>query len=231
VRRYAATMEPTTFRQWVPRPPSARQGPPPPWAAVPAATRSALADARVHDLIVSRTGAPPEVGAAVLVPIVASESPGATGASVVLIRRAVDLDRDPGHVAFPGGRLEPGEDPLDAALRETEEEIGLARDAVQVKGLLDVVRRRPGEHIAAYLGVLDSRPTLVPNAGEVESVLEVPLAALLADGVAWQERWSNGVEERSVHFFADEAVLADDLVWGVSARILWGLLARLVGDG
>ena len=223
-------MDPTTFRQWVPRPPSARQGPPPPWAALPPAVRVA----RVRAGLEAPLGDPhgpverlPDVGAAVLVPVVAC-GPDGPGATVVLIRRSADLDRDPGHVAFPGGRLEPGEPPLDAALREAEEEIGLARREVDVRGLLDVVRRRPGEHVAAYLGVLGTRPALVANADEVESVLEVSLAALLADGVAWQERWSDGVEERSVHFFADSGALGEDLVWGVSARILWNLLARLI---
>ncbi len=174
------------------------------------------------------TGVLDEVGAAVLVPVVA---PGTRGATVVLIRRSVDLVRDPGHVAFPGGRLETGEPPLEAALREAEEEIGLRREAVEERGLVDVVRRRRGERIAAFLGLLASRPELVVNSGEVESVLEVPIEVLLADGVAWEERWSDGVEERSVHFFADHGTLGEDLVWGVTARILWSLFARCAREG
>lgn len=168
------------------------------------------------------------MGAAVLVPVFASGA--GAGATLVLIRRSAHLQRDPGHVAFPGGRVEPGEAPLDAALRESEEEVGLATADIDVKGVLEVVGRRPGELIAAYLGLLQRRPALVPNASEVESVLEVPLASLLADGVAWQERWSVGTVERSVHFFADPAALGDDLIWGVSAQILWHLLERVTGS-
>lgn len=221
-------MEPTTFRQWVPRPPAARRGPPPPWAALPPADRARLVGEGVAAFAAAgEPGDAPleEVGAAVLVPVV---EPGSPRASVVLIRRAAELERDPGHVAFPGGRLERGEHPAEAALREAEEEIGLERAEVEQRGLVDVVRRGRGEWIAAYLGVLARRPELVANSEEVDSVLEVPLAALLADGAAWQERWSDGVEERSVHFFAHRDALGEDLVWGVTARILWNLFAGLV---
>jgi 8-oxo-dGTP pyrophosphatase MutT (NUDIX family) len=163
----------------------------------------------------------------VLVPVFASGTD--SEATLVLIRRSNTLQRDPGHIAFPGGRVELGEAPNDAALREAEEEIGLSPFDVEAPVLVDVVGRHSGEQIAAYLGLLSRRPTLVANHSEVESVLEVPVAALLSDGVAWQERWSTGADERSVHFFADPTVLGDDLVWGMSARILWRLLERVAG--
>jgi 8-oxo-dGTP pyrophosphatase MutT (NUDIX family) len=218
-------MAPASYRQRVPRPASARPGPPPPWAALPLRQRSSVSVGQVQDAIAGagdRTAESRRVGAAVLVPVFAAPPDGE--ATVVLTRRSLSLQRDPGHVAFPGGRVEAGEAPADAALREAHEEVGLDPDDVEICGLVDVVGRRAGEQIAAFLGVLPRPPALAPNASEVESVLEVPLAALLADGVAWQERWSVGQAERSVHFFADAAVLGDDLVWGVSARILWRLL-------
>jgi 8-oxo-dGTP pyrophosphatase MutT (NUDIX family) len=171
---------------------------------------------------------PGAVAAAVLVPVFASTSHDE--ATLVLTRRSPLLQRDPGHVAFPGGRVEPGEEPAEAAVREAHEEVGIDPREVHVRGLVDVVGRRSGEQIAAYLGILAHAPTLVANASEVESVLEVPVASLLADGVAWQERWSAGKAERSVHFFADPSALGDDLVWGVSARILWRLLEVVSGD-
>jgi 8-oxo-dGTP pyrophosphatase MutT (NUDIX family) len=187
--------------------------------------RSSLSVGQIADAIAEAGAGLTEarrVAAAVLVPVFAAAPDGE--ATVVLTRRSQLLQRDPGHVAFPGGRVEPGEAPPDAALREAHEEVGLHPQEVEVCGLVDVVGRRPGEQIAAYLGILARPPALVPSASEVESVLEVPLASLLADGVAWQERWSAGRGERSVHFFADPTVLGDDLVWGVSARILWHLL-------
>jgi 8-oxo-dGTP pyrophosphatase MutT (NUDIX family) len=168
------------------------------------------------------------VTAAVLVPVFSGERAEAT---IVFIRRASQLQRDPGHVAFPGGRVEPGEAPEAAALREAEEEIGLSRSDVEVHGLVDVVGRRSGEQIAAYLGLLNRRPVHMPNASEVDSVIEVPVARLLSDGVAWRERWLTGAEERSVEFFADPVTLQDDLIWGVSARILWRVLELVARPG
>lgn len=159
--------------------------------------------------------------------------PDAAGqATALLIRRAAHLGRDPGHVALPGGLVEPDEDPLAAALREADEEIGLDPSAVDVLGPLDVVERPRRGAVAAFVGLLAARPALVPSPDEVEAVLDVPLATLLADGVAWEERWpptgraAPATTHRSVRFFACD-LLGDDLVWGVTARILWDLLERV----
>lgn len=156
---------------------------------------------------------------------------GADGEAVaVLIRRAAHLGRDPGHVALPGGLVEPGEDLVATALREADEEVGLAPGAVEVLGPLEVVERpRRSGAVAAFVGLLAGRPELAPSPEEVEAVLEVPLAALLADGVAWEERWPLPASPPAVHrvrFFSCE-LLGDDLVWGVTARILWDLLDRV----
>jgi 8-oxo-dGTP pyrophosphatase MutT (NUDIX family) len=160
------------------------------------------------------------VSFAVLVPLFAVDGE----ATVLLIRRAARLRRDAGHVAFPGGRVEPGERPLEAALREATEEIGLDPAQVTVVRRLQVVERPDGDRIAAFLGVLAERPVLTLNWEEVEAVIELPLAALLADGVGWQERWSLGGDERRIHFFADPSTLGEDLIWGLTAGILWSLL-------
>lgn len=160
--------------------------------------------------------------------------PDAAGeATALLIRRAAHLGRDPGHVALPGGFVEPGEELLAAALREADEEIGLDPAAVDVLGPLDVVERPRRGAVAAFVGLLAERPALVPSPDEVEAVLDVPLATLLSDGVAWEERWplsswdrDPAVAVRPVRFFACD-LLGDDLVWGVTARILWDLLERV----
>lgn len=156
-------------------------------------------------------------------------------ATAVLIRRAAHLGRDPGHVALPGGLVEAGEDLLATALREADEEVGIDPAAVEVLGSLEVVERpRRSGAVAAFVGLLAARPVLSPSPGEVEAILEVPLATLLADGVAWEERWplpAGGPAPappgmHRVRFFSCE-LLGDDLVWGVTARILWDLLERV----
>jgi 8-oxo-dGTP pyrophosphatase MutT (NUDIX family) len=149
-------------------------------------------------------------------------------ATVVLTRRSAGLASDAGNISFPGGRMEPGESPLDAALRETREEIGLNVSVVDIEGSLPTVRRPFADHVVVpFLGILALRPPFVPNASEVDEILEVPLSELLRDGVAWEERWSIPQEgERTVHFFAHPAYLGENLIWGMTAMILWDLLDR-----
>ncbi len=166
---------------------------------------------------------------AVLVPVYER----AGDAVLVLIRRSALLLRDPGHVAFPGGRIEPGESPLDAALREASEEVGLEPAAVAAIGALGVYGRRE-RHVAAFLAVLEGRPRLAPDPGEVDALIEAPLGRLLGEGACWEERWGGA----PMYFFAfgpDTATprdqrspeLAGDLVWGLTAGVLWDLLTRL----
>lgn len=234
-----------SFRQHVPRPASARPGAPPPWSRLESARRASVPLSVVRSALAGdgeRAGPdggqlrprPPgrpgdahgaRVDAAVLLAVFEAE--GETRA--VLIRRSPHLQRDPGHVALPGGLVEPDEAPLAAALREAEEEIGLDPALVEIVGPLDVVhRQRFGDRIAPFVGLLAGRPALRPSPAEVEVTLEVPLAELLADGVGWEERWDiAGMRDRPVHFFAAPRVLGDDLVWGVTARILWDLLERV----
>lgn len=148
--------------------------------------------------------------------------------SLVLTRRALHLDRDPGLIALPGGYVEPEEDPLGAALREAEEEVGLDASEVAVIECLGVfTRSRTGLRVAAYLGVLDRSCQLSASADEVHEIIEVPLAALFRGGTAWQEEWEPNGESRIVHFFADAETLGDNLIWGLTAAIIWRLLDRV----
>jgi 8-oxo-dGTP pyrophosphatase MutT (NUDIX family) len=159
---------------------------------------------------------------AVLVPILEREG----DAHVLLTRRSSRLSLDPGNISFPGGHLEPGEHPLDAALREAEEEIGLAPADVEIVGSLDLVERlRDHQRVASVVGLVRGNPELSASESEVEAILEVPLSALLAEGSAWEEHW--GETRRAVRFFTHETALGDDLVWGLTARILWDLLERV----
>lgn len=213
---------------------------PPPWRGafaeggrVPLGlVRAALE--RAAELAPVRGGPRRPVEAAVLVALYGDGRGEEGEATVVLIRRAAQLERDPGHVALPGGLVEPGEEPEAAALREAQEEVGLDPGSVEILGRLGIVERpRDRGSVAPFVGILPERPVLVPSPAEVEAVLEVPLALLLADGVAWEERWplpgtgEGPAPAHVVRFFAHDDALGHDLVWGVTARILWDLLERV----
>jgi 8-oxo-dGTP pyrophosphatase MutT (NUDIX family) len=152
---------------------------------------------------------------------------GDSQASVVLIRRAAHLRANPGEIAFPGGRIEPGEMPLQAALREAEEEVALNCDGLEVLGELSSLghplRSAP---IVPVVAAASSWLFLEANPDEVDCILCVPLAALVAPGRYWRERWDRaGDPPRTMHFFD----LGEDVVWGATAEMLHALLLRLLG--
>ncbi|MGH9280352.1 MAG: NUDIX hydrolase [Acidimicrobiales bacterium] len=143
-------------------------------------------------------------------------------ARVVLIRRAIALPTHPGEIALPGGRVEEGESMVDAALREASEEVGIEPADVDVVGWLDrVVGGTSGSVATPIVGLLRRRPKLVAAPGEVEAIFDVALSDLMA--VYREERWDVPVPDRAMHFFE----LPEDTVWGMTARILYQLLADL----
>lgn len=167
--------------------------------------------------------APGSVAAAVLVPL--HEVNGE--ASVVLTKRPETMASHRGEIAFPGGKHDPALDAdlRDTALREAQEEIGLDPDAVEIvarlEGLSTVASRFV---ITPFVGFLPERPQLTPDPREVARVFDVPLSELMDDGVFREERWDTWRLDLDVHFFE----LADETVWGATARILTGFLAHLV---
>jgi 8-oxo-dGTP pyrophosphatase MutT (NUDIX family) len=168
---------------------------------------------------------PDDIGAAVLLPLYRTD---AGEAELILIRRAVHLRSNPGEIAFPGGRLEPGESPLEAALRESEEEVGLPRELVSLLGPLPFVQRASRrEPIASFVGAVTGRPKLTANPTEVDEILVASLAELADPGRYWEEMWSidEGTTWR-MHFFERD----DDVIWGASARMLTALLDRLASS-
>ena len=172
--------------------------------------------------------APAGAGAAVLITLMPQDDRGGDSqASVVLIRRAAHLRANPGEIAFPGGRIEPGEMPLQAALREAEEEVALNCDGLEVLGELSSLghplRSAP---IVPFVAVARSRLSLKANPSEVDRVLCVRLAVLAAPGCYWGERWDKaGDLPRTMHFFD----LGEDVIWGATAEMLHALFLRLSG--
>jgi 8-oxo-dGTP pyrophosphatase MutT (NUDIX family) len=178
----------------------------------------------VRDLFARRErGAPPPAPAAALAALFDEDSE----ARVILIRRAIALPRHAGEVALPGGRVEAGEGMVATALREAEEEVGLAAAGVEVVGWLDrVVGATSGSVVTPVVGLLGGRPQLVAEPAEVEAVFDVALSELM--GTYRQERWripGSEAGERAMHFFE----LGEDTVWGMTARILYQLLCELTG--
>jgi 8-oxo-dGTP pyrophosphatase MutT (NUDIX family) len=139
-------------------------------AALPAGMSTEVA-AAVRDYFPAAPAA-----AAVLVPIVDHED----GLSVLLTQRASHLRRHAGQVSFPGGRIEPGDDgPLAAALRETEEEIGLPREHVTFVGYLEPQLVLSGYWVTPVVAFVRPGFTLKLDEREVESAFEAPLVHIL----------------------------------------------------
>jgi 8-oxo-dGTP pyrophosphatase MutT (NUDIX family) len=236
--------------QRIPRPYSARPGGPAPWVDVPAdRRRPTVADLRtvLADLGPARpsrrvlAGGPPglertsAVVALVYDEVVRGEgdglgadaAAGTIGAHVVLTRRTWTLRSHQGEVSFPGGRVDPGEAPVDAARREAWEEIDLAPASIKVVGELDhLATVSSGAEIVPYVGVLPARPATTPNPAEVEAVLHVPVAELLDPAIFREELWTfPGGYEQPITFFE----LVGDTVWGATASLLRQLLGIVTG--
>jgi 8-oxo-dGTP pyrophosphatase MutT (NUDIX family) len=146
---------------------------------------------------------------------------------VLLTRRSRDMRAHAGEVSFPGGRAEPGDrDLVHTALRETEEEIGLAPSRVEVIGELDhLATFTSGSFIVPWVGIVERGHEARSTSAEVDAVLHVPLSELLAPGVFREESWSFGGTRRPIVFFE----LVGDTVWGATAAMLRQLLGIVTG--
>jgi 8-oxo-dGTP pyrophosphatase MutT (NUDIX family) len=118
--------------------------------------------------------------AAVLIPLI---DRGDAEISVLLTQRSAALNTHAGQVSFPGGRMEPGDaDIATTALRETEEEVGIAQDGVSVIGYLEPMPTITGYAVTPVVGLIESGYELAIDTTEVEYVFEVPLPYLLEPG-------------------------------------------------
>ena len=217
--------------QRIPRPEVWRPGRPAPWQHLPLAERAidleglerVLGERGPGRLRVDnwRSGDQTRTSA-VLVPLY--EDAGEL--TVVLTRRSSRLRSHTSEVSFPGGRSDEGESPLVTALREAEEEIGLAPRLVRPIGELDrFVTVGSAALVHPVVGALAGRPVLTAAPDEVEQILHVPLSELLAEEVFREELWPIGDRERPITFFE----LHGDTVWGATAAMLRQLLSLAVG--
>ena len=158
------------------------------------------------------------VRAAVLVPL--HDKDGEP--HVLLTRRPPHMRNNPGQFAFPGGKLEPDEADLAAALREAREEVGLDPARAEVIGRLsDTLVLRSAFRLTPWVAAVPYPYPYVAAEGEVAEILHVPLAALARQGAHRVERGEAYGKPVDVHFFDVGA----GEVWGATARILHELLA------
>jgi len=158
--------------------------------------------------------------AAVLFPIVLRDG----GKTVLLTQRTAHLRDHAGQISFPGGRVEDEDlSPIHTALRETEEEIGLARQHVQILGFLPEYRTGTGFRVTPVVGLVQPPFDLTLDPFEVAEAFEVPLDFLL-DPVNHKE---HSLHYRGAlrHFFA--MPYGDYFIWGATAGMIRSLTARL----
>lgn len=156
--------------------------------------------------------------AAVLIGVVERDTP-----TILLTQRPANMRDHPGQVAFPGGKIDAGEDAVEAALREAEEELAIARNAVQVIGTTDVYHTGTGFVVTPVVGVLPPDLAITPSPAEVEAWFEVPVAHLLNPeswielGTVWKGKDRRYLDMQYEGF----------RIWGVTAAICYNLSRRI----
>jgi 8-oxo-dGTP pyrophosphatase MutT (NUDIX family) len=160
--------------------------------------------------------------AAVLIAVTDRAEPG-----VLLTHRPVDMRQHAGQVAFPGGKLDPGEDAVAAALRETHEELGISPSEVNVIGATDRFVTGTGYDITPVLGVMRADVAVIPNPREVSDWFEAPLRFIFdpANRVRKQAVYRGRMREYT------EIEWRGHRIWGVTAAIIENLSQRIAWEG
>lgn len=156
-------------------------------------------------------------GAAVLAAITDQERPG-----VLLIHRPSNMRAHPGQVAFPGGKIDPGETVVQAALREAHEELGIDPADVHVVGASDSYRTWSGFNITPVVGLVPPGLELRPNPSEVAQWFEAPLDFIFDP--ANQERHTMEGKERPYTYW--QINWGEHRIWGATAAMLVNLSRR-----
>ena len=157
--------------------------------------------------------------AAVLVAVVDRPDP-----TVILTLRPETMRKHGGQVSFPGGRIDPGDaGPVEAALREAQEEIGLPPDRIEIVGIADPYRTITGFEVTPVIGIVPPGIALVPHPGEVAAVFEAPLRFLLdpAHQLVRTAEWRG----RERHYY--EIEYEGFRIWGATAAMIVNLSRRL----
>ena len=168
-----------------------------------------------------RPGAFGAVKAAVLLPVIARDTP-----ALLFTRRTETLARHSGQVSFPGGRSEASDlSAVQTALRETFEETGIAPALVTMAGYLGRYRTGTGFDIQPVVGVVAEGFVLAPDPREVADIFEVPLAFLMDPANRRRETRRLAGRDRSFYAFTHDG----HEIWGATAAIIVDLAQRLDG--
>ena len=234
--------------QVIPRPADWRMGDDAAWAKLPRSERTGISLARVRAALAARGQLgpiPEDIGdRGVLVPLIFADESRTPDrvvnaavlavlfeeegeARLIFTRRSTKLRSHRGEVSFPGGRIDPGEDPPTAALREAYEEIALDPSRVTPEGWVHpVVTVGSGSLIMPIVATTPGRPHVVASPAEVERVFDVSLAELAELENFHEERWrfadvhTDGDDALTVWFFEVEG----EMIWGATARMIHELL-------
>ena len=160
--------------------------------------------------------------AAVLVALTERDEPG-----MLLLHRPSHMRSHPGQIAFPGGGMDPGETPVEAALREANEELGIDPAKVRVIGETDVYKTHSGFEITPVLGVVPPDLEIVPNPTEVAQWFEAPAGFVLDPG-NHRQQWVEWEGEQRAY---NEIIWREHNIWGITAALIVNLSKRLKWRG
>lgn len=160
--------------------------------------------------------------AAVLIAFTEREEPG-----LLLLHRPSNMRSHPGQIAFPGGKIDPGETPVEAALREASEELGIDSDKVRIIGASDVYNTHSGFEITPVLGVVPPDIEIVPNPTEVAQWFEAP-AGFVLDPANHEQQWIEWEGSMRAYY---EIPWQGHQIWGITAALIVNLSRRLKWHG
>lgn len=175
-------------------------------------------DLALHHDARAKVFAPDFRPAAVLAAITERERPG-----ILLIHRPSNMRAHPGQVALPGGKIDPGETPVEAALREAHEELGIHPENVRIIGESDTYFTGSGFEITPVIGMIPPDLELDPNPGEVAQWFEAPLDFVL-DPANQREVPYEYAGQHTTYY---EIQWEQHRIWGVTAGVIVNLSRRL----
>ncbi|MCW1403627.1 CoA pyrophosphatase [Novosphingobium sp. MW5] len=160
--------------------------------------------------------------AAVLVAMTEREEPG-----MILLHRPSNMRAHPGQIAFPGGKVDPGESAEEAALREAWEELAIPPEKVRIIGKGDIYRAHSGFEITPVLATVPPDLEIIPNPTEVAQWFEPPVAHML-DPANHAEKWAEWEGGMRPYY---EILWREHNTWGVTAAIIVNMAKRLGWHG